>query len=183
MLTSDDGRAAVAPVPLRADLSGFVLNDAMAAVRNAGADGLPACLSPMSRWPGIGADIANSFSGANIKLLSSRRWLSRPADRHVPLTGAVAGAAGRDRSSRAGGRRGGNSRRRHYRVDIRRVDVRHHQRAGLRCGHQLCAATDLPLPRRVAAQRRSPTRSAPRSWYGGTRNSREQRPWSWPCLR
>ena len=70
MLTSDDGRAAVAPVPLRADLSGFALNDAVKAVRNAAGDGLPASLiAHVTGGPAFGADIANSFSGANIKLL------------------------------------------------------------------------------------------------------------------
>ena len=70
MLTSDDGRAAVAPVPLRADLSGFALNDAVKAVRNAAADGLPASLiAHVTGGPAFGADIANSFTGANVKLL------------------------------------------------------------------------------------------------------------------
>ena len=70
MLTSNDGRAAVAPVPLRADLSGFALNDAVKAVRNAAADGLPASLiAHVTGGPAFGADIANSFTGANIKLL------------------------------------------------------------------------------------------------------------------
>ncbi|HUO40637.1 MAG TPA: MMPL family transporter, partial [Mycobacterium sp.] len=70
MLTSDDGRAAVAPVPLRADLSGFALNDAVKAVRNAAADRLPASLiAHVTGGPAFGADIANSFTGANVKLL------------------------------------------------------------------------------------------------------------------
>ena len=70
MLTSDDGRAAVAPVPLRADLSGFALNDAVKAARNAAADGLPVSLiAHVTGGPAFGADIANSFTGANIKLL------------------------------------------------------------------------------------------------------------------
>ena len=70
MLTSDDGRAALAPVPLRADLSGFALNDAVKAVRNAAGDELPASLiAHVTGGPAFGADIANSFRGANIKLL------------------------------------------------------------------------------------------------------------------
>ena len=176
MLTSDDGRAAVAPVPLRADLSGFALNDAVKAVRNAAGDGLPASLiAHVTGGPAFGADIANSFSWGQHQTFGRHRAGCRgPAARHVPLTGAVARAAGRDRCSRAGGRRGGNRSRRHHRADIRRVDVRHHQRAGVRRGHQLCAAADLPLPRRVAAQRRSPKSSAPRSAHGGTRHPREQ---------
>ena len=176
MLTSDDGRAAVAPVPLRADLSGFVLNDAVTAVRNAAGRRIAGlAYRPCHGWPGIRCRHRQFVQRGQHQTLGRHGAGCRgPADRHVPLTGAVAGAAGRDRSSRAGGRRGGNRRRRHHRADIRRVDVRHHQRAGLRRGHQLCAATDLPLPRRVAAQRRSPTRSAPRSANGGTRHSREQ---------
>jgi len=70
MVTSEDGLAALAPVPLRADLSGFALNDAVKEVRNAAGDGLPASLiAHVTGGPAFGADIANSFSGANIKLL------------------------------------------------------------------------------------------------------------------
>ena len=178
MPTSDDGRAAVAPVPLRADLSGFELNDAVKAVRNAAAEGLPASLiSHVTGGPAFGADIANSFTGADIKLLVVTALVVAVLLLVTYLTGAVACAAGGDRGSRAGGSRGGNRSRRHHRTDIRRVDIRHHQRAGVRRGHQLCAAADLPLPRRVAAQRRSPKSSAPRSAHGGTcPSSRAMRP-------
>ena len=70
MLTSKDGRAAVAAVPLRADLSGFALSDAVKAVRNAAADGLPASLvAHVTGGPAFGADISTSFTGADIKLL------------------------------------------------------------------------------------------------------------------
>ena len=69
---SDDGQAAVAAVPLDADLSGFALNDAVKALRDSAArDGLPDDLRvEVTGGPAFGADIANSFSGANITLLA-----------------------------------------------------------------------------------------------------------------
>jgi putative drug exporter of the RND superfamily len=68
---SEDGAAALAVVPLDADLTGFELNDAVKGVRASAAEGLPADLkSEVTGGPAFGADIANSFSGANITLLA-----------------------------------------------------------------------------------------------------------------
>ncbi len=68
---SEDGQAAVAPVVLHADLSGFALNDKVNALRTAASDGLPADLrAQVTGGPAFGADIADSFSGANITLLA-----------------------------------------------------------------------------------------------------------------
>lgn len=68
---SEDGQAALAVVPLDADLSGFALTDAVDEVRGAAADGLPADLrSEVTGGPAFGADIANAFSGANFLLLA-----------------------------------------------------------------------------------------------------------------
>ncbi|HEY7052096.1 MAG TPA: MMPL family transporter [Mycobacterium sp.] len=70
VMTSQDHKAAVATVPLSAGLSGFALSDAVEALRNAAADGLPAALSAhVTGGPAFGADIANSFTGANVTLL------------------------------------------------------------------------------------------------------------------
>lgn len=71
MLVSDDDKAAVATVPLAADLSGFGLNDAVKGLREAAADGLPSDLkAEVTGGPAFGADIADSFSGANFTLLA-----------------------------------------------------------------------------------------------------------------
>ncbi|MGE0216197.1 MMPL family transporter [Mycolicibacterium sp.] len=68
---SEDGQAAVATVPLSADLSGFALTDKVTELRTAAADGLPGDLrAQVTGGPAFGADIANSFSGANITLLA-----------------------------------------------------------------------------------------------------------------
>ncbi|WP_054601059.1 MMPL family transporter [Mycolicibacterium fortuitum] len=68
---SDDGKAAVVTVPLKADLSGFGLNDAVKNLRATAADGLPPGLkAEITGGPAFGADIANSFAGANITLLA-----------------------------------------------------------------------------------------------------------------
>jgi RND superfamily putative drug exporter len=70
VLASNDGKAAIATVALSADMSGFVLSDAVKALRAAAADGLPAALAAhVTGGPAFGADIANAFSGANITLL------------------------------------------------------------------------------------------------------------------
>ena len=67
---SEDRQAAVAAVPLQADLSGFALNDKVKALRAAASDGLPGDLrSEVTGGPAFGADIADSFSGANLTLL------------------------------------------------------------------------------------------------------------------
>ncbi|MFA7512568.1 MAG: MMPL family transporter, partial [Mycolicibacterium vanbaalenii] len=68
---SEDGQAAVATVPLSADLSGFALTDTVKEVRTAAADGLPGDLrAQVTGGPAFGADIADSFSGANVTLLA-----------------------------------------------------------------------------------------------------------------
>ncbi len=71
VIVSDDGRAAVATVPLRGDLSGFALGDAVSSIRSAVTDGLPGDLrAEVTGGPAFGADIADSFSGANVTLLA-----------------------------------------------------------------------------------------------------------------
>ena len=67
---SEDRQAAVAAVPLQADLSGFALNDTVKALRTTASDGLPGDLrAEVTGGPAFGADIADSFSGANLTLL------------------------------------------------------------------------------------------------------------------
>ena len=71
LVVSEDREAAVATVPLDADLSGFALNDAVKDLRESAAAGLPDDLRvEVTGGPAFGADIANSFSGANITLLA-----------------------------------------------------------------------------------------------------------------
>src|ERR1700752_565306 len=68
---SADGRAAVSAVPLDATLSGFALGHAVKSVReDAGRDLPPDLRVEVTGGPAFGADIANSFSGANITLLA-----------------------------------------------------------------------------------------------------------------
>ncbi len=71
LVVSDDGRAAVATVPLDSGLSGFALNDAVKDLRQSAGEGLPGDLRvEVTGGPAFGADIANSFSGANFTLLA-----------------------------------------------------------------------------------------------------------------
>ena len=71
VVMAEDGRAAVATVPLDAGLSGFALGDAVKALRESARDGLPDDLVvEVTGGPAFGADIASSFSGANITLLA-----------------------------------------------------------------------------------------------------------------
>ena len=71
VVVADDGKAAVATVPLDAGLSGFALNDAVKDLRASASDGLPDDLTvEVTGGPAFGADIANSFSGANFTLLA-----------------------------------------------------------------------------------------------------------------
>lgn len=71
VITSADGRAAIATVPLSADLSGFDLTDQVTAQRDAAARGLQSGLNAqVTGGPAFGADIADSFSNANITLLA-----------------------------------------------------------------------------------------------------------------
>lgn len=68
---SADGEAALAPLALQADLNGFALTDTVTGLRNAARDGLPGELVVnVTGGPAFGADIANSFSGANFILLA-----------------------------------------------------------------------------------------------------------------
>ena len=71
VVVSEDGRAAVGTIPLRGELSGFALNDAVRSLRSAASDGLPDALrAEVTGGPAFGADIANSFTGANFTLLA-----------------------------------------------------------------------------------------------------------------
>jgi RND superfamily putative drug exporter len=68
---STDGAAALAVVPMSADLTGFQLGDAVNALRHSAAEGLPDDLrAEVTGGPAFGADIADSFSGANFTLLA-----------------------------------------------------------------------------------------------------------------
>lgn len=70
-MVSADGKAAIGLVTIRADLSGMVLNQGVAALRTAAHDGLPADLAAhVTGGPAFGADIANAFTDANITLLA-----------------------------------------------------------------------------------------------------------------
>lgn len=71
VIPSDDQQAAIVAVPLDSGLSGFALSDQVTAVRDATKDGLPSELrAQVTGGPAFGADIANSFAGANITLLA-----------------------------------------------------------------------------------------------------------------
>lgn len=71
VVVSDDGKAAISMVPLDASLSGFALTDAVKELRTDATDGLPGDLrAQVTGGPAFGADIANSFAGANITLLA-----------------------------------------------------------------------------------------------------------------
>ncbi|MGE2733549.1 MMPL family transporter [Mycolicibacterium vaccae] len=70
-VVSEDGEAAVVTVPLTTELSGFALTDKVDELRAAADDGLPGDLrAEVTGGPAFGADIANSFSGANFTLLA-----------------------------------------------------------------------------------------------------------------
>jgi RND superfamily putative drug exporter len=71
VMVSSDGRAAVVPISIAADLSGFALNDAITALRTSAATGLPDDLdAQLTGGPAFGADITNAMSDANITLLA-----------------------------------------------------------------------------------------------------------------
>jgi len=71
IIGATDGKAAVAPVALNPDLNGFALSDSVKELRDAARDGLPDTLvANVTGGPAFGADIANSFAGANINLLA-----------------------------------------------------------------------------------------------------------------
>jgi RND superfamily putative drug exporter len=68
---SADGKAVIGVVSVGANLSGLELNDAVAALRNAANQGLPAALrAHVTGGPAFGADIANAFTDANVTLLA-----------------------------------------------------------------------------------------------------------------
>jgi RND superfamily putative drug exporter len=70
VMSSADGKVAIATVSVRADLSGFALTDAVKALRAAASEGLPPQLtSHVTGGPAFGADIADAFTGANLTLL------------------------------------------------------------------------------------------------------------------
>jgi RND superfamily putative drug exporter len=71
IIPSTDGQAAVAPVALDPDLTGFALSDTVIGLRDAARDGLTdGLVANVTGGPAFGADIANSFAGANINLLA-----------------------------------------------------------------------------------------------------------------
>ncbi|WP_089243828.1 MMPL family transporter [Rhodococcoides kyotonense] len=71
LVPAPDGKATLGLVPIDASLSGFSLNDLVTSMRDAAVDGLPDGLhAQVTGGPAFGADIANSFSGANFTLLA-----------------------------------------------------------------------------------------------------------------
>ncbi|MEV0360744.1 MMPL family transporter [Nocardia sp. NPDC050697] len=71
IIPAPDGAAALGQVPVDAALNGFALTDAVAELRTAAKDGLPPELAvQVTGGPAFGADIADSFSGANVTLLA-----------------------------------------------------------------------------------------------------------------
>lgn len=71
VIPAPDGLAAIAPMGIDGTLNGFPLTDRVGELRTAVADGLPADLTvDVTGGPAFGADIANSFSGANTTLLA-----------------------------------------------------------------------------------------------------------------
>ncbi|MGW6422235.1 MMPL family transporter [Nocardia sp. NPDC055053] len=70
LVPAPDGRAAIAQIPVSADLNGFALTDRIDALRTTVTTGLPEPLRvQVTGGPAFGADIADSFSGANTLLL------------------------------------------------------------------------------------------------------------------
>ncbi|MGY1980079.1 MMPL family transporter [Nocardia gipuzkoensis] len=71
LLAAPDRKAEIGQVPVDADLSGFALTDRIRDIRAAAREGLPEGLSlQVTGGPAFGADIADSFSGANVTLLA-----------------------------------------------------------------------------------------------------------------
>ncbi|MCQ4127488.1 MMPL family transporter [Rhodococcus erythropolis] len=71
MIPAPDGEATLGPVQIDASLSGLALNDLVSDLRSSAADGLPDGLRvQVTGGPAFGADIANSFAGANFLLLA-----------------------------------------------------------------------------------------------------------------
>ncbi|WP_084479045.1 MMPL family transporter [Nocardia jejuensis] len=70
LVISPDRRAGLGQVTLSSDLSGFDLTDRVKQLRTAASAGAPADLRlQLTGGPAFGADVANSFSGANVLLL------------------------------------------------------------------------------------------------------------------
>lgn len=70
LVISDDGRAALSPVPVAGELSGFALDDTVTALRHAATAGLGDGLrAQVTGGPAFGADIADAFTSANVTLL------------------------------------------------------------------------------------------------------------------
>ncbi|MDI9894651.1 MMPL family transporter [Rhodococcus sp. IEGM 1381] len=70
-IVAPDGKAAIALVQVDSSLSGFTLNDLISDLRAAATSDLPSELRvQVTGGPAFGADIANSFSGANFTLLA-----------------------------------------------------------------------------------------------------------------
>ncbi|WP_054816836.1 MMPL family transporter [Nocardia arizonensis] len=70
-LSSEDGKALIGRIPIPADLNGTALTDRVDALRTAVRDGAPDTLRILiTGGPAFGADIADSFSGANTTLLA-----------------------------------------------------------------------------------------------------------------
>ncbi|MBF6157814.1 MMPL family transporter [Nocardia cyriacigeorgica] len=71
VITAPDGAAAIAEVPVAAELSGFALTEEIDRLRTVSTTGLPGALNlEVTGGPAFGADIADSFSGANATLLA-----------------------------------------------------------------------------------------------------------------
>lgn len=71
VVPSDDGMVAIATVPMDSGLSGFALSDEVTKLRASAGEGLPDDIRvQVTGGPAFGADIANSFSGANFTLLA-----------------------------------------------------------------------------------------------------------------
>ncbi|MBF6498680.1 MMPL family transporter [Nocardia cyriacigeorgica] len=71
LVTAPDGAAAIGQVPVSAELSGFALTDEIDRLRTVSTTGLPEELQlQVTGGPAFGADIADSFSGANATLLA-----------------------------------------------------------------------------------------------------------------
>ena len=158
VMVSEDGKAAVATVPLDTGLSGFALRDVVKELRDSARDGLPDDLRvEVTGGPAFGADIADSFSGANITLLAVTALvvaLLLIATYRSPVLWLVPlGVIGVGRSRRCRCRHCGRAIRRD---DAGRLDRRHHQRAGIRRRHQLRPFVDLALPRRAGPHRKPP---------------------------
>lgn len=71
LVVSQDGRAAVMPIPIATGVSGFALRDTVGALRTSAAAGLPNDLAvQVTGGPAFIADITNAMSNANIILLA-----------------------------------------------------------------------------------------------------------------